>query len=327
MINAKFFPSQVRAGGGPAIRAIWASDGIDVPREFYGTGAPSSSTLPTGNNKYNGISNGYVTSATVVAPGSGYAVGDVIAASGGTGTALQITVDAVNNSGAIQDWHVTTVGAYSVYPANTVATSNVSSSGSGATLNLNFPPPDHYFDTTNATSPVLYACTTKGDKSTSVWSIISGGGSSLAYFSIDTRGSGDYLTCKQVTGITIVSGVAVASTISGSTTLVAKQQHTRRSIVKENYDGTVYTYTTPGGGDLDNNRSSTDGTNSQTEYVYPRYRTLTETTADAFYTGSLPLHAQCFILAQQVTPNAGVNVSGTLLSWIEVGPSRVWVAA
>jgi len=325
MLNIKLHHTQARIGGVPKIITNLASEGLDIPRTFYGTGAPSSSTLPTGNAKYNGISNGYVTSATVVAAGSGYAVGDVLSASGGTGTALQITVDAVNNSGAIQDWRVTTVGAYSVYPANTVATSG--GSGSGATINLNFPPPDHYLDITNATAPVLYVCTTKGDKSTSVWSIISGGGSSLAYFSIASRGAGDYLTCNQVTGITIVSGVGVASTISGSTTLVAKQQAMRRSIVHENYDGTGLTYSTPGGGDLDNNRSSTDGTSPQTEYCYPRYRTLSEVTADGYYTGSFPLHAQCFILAQQVTPNAGVNVSGTLLQWVELGPKRVWVAA
>jgi len=82
-----------------------------------------------------GSGNLYAYSAALVAAGSGYAANDTITLTGGTGTQVVITVDAVS-SGKITAFHISTVGAYSVAPANPVSQGTTSGSGTGAKFNL-----------------------------------------------------------------------------------------------------------------------------------------------------------------------------------------------
>lgn len=73
-------------------------------------------------------------SATVVAAGTGYAVGNTLTVTGGTfSTAAQITVDTVS-TGAIATAHISRSGVYSVFPTNPVSVTG--GAGSSATFNL-----------------------------------------------------------------------------------------------------------------------------------------------------------------------------------------------
>jgi hypothetical protein len=164
-------------GNAPATICVMATASIAVARTFSGIGAPSATTLAAGNGRYNAASSGFVVDVALVNAGSGYAVGDVIKDGGnGTGMPVQITISSVNGSGAITGWYVSTAGNYSAYPTNPVATTVVSSSGTGATVTINLPQPDYYLDITTLTAPVLYVCTASGTNSTSTWAKISGGG-------------------------------------------------------------------------------------------------------------------------------------------------------
>jgi hypothetical protein len=156
----------------PDIVVIMATSPVLMTREFNGAGAPTSSTLNAGKGSYCASKSGFVLAATFDDPGTDYAPGDVLTGSGGTATTQpQITVDAVDATGEITDFRFTRAGVYTVYPTNSVAFTG--GSGTGATFNLAFQPEDHYLDTT---ANVLYACTTAGSKSTSVWTQISGAG-------------------------------------------------------------------------------------------------------------------------------------------------------
>ena len=73
-------------------------------------------------------------SANVVTGGSGYAIGDVLTVTGGSGTATQLTVSAVS-TGAITAVTVSTPGSYTSFPANPVTVTG--GGGAGATFNLN----------------------------------------------------------------------------------------------------------------------------------------------------------------------------------------------
>jgi hypothetical protein len=171
MNTAKFQPVHAVVANAPLIISILADQSPAVSRFFYGVGAPGAGTLLAGNGKYNGALSGWIISATLQAAGSGYAVGDTLT----VGTAT-ITVDAAV-AGAIVDFHFSGYGNYSAgsYPANPVATTATSGSGTGATFNFNWPAPDFYIDMTTATAPVLYVCTSAGNATTSVWAKISGG--------------------------------------------------------------------------------------------------------------------------------------------------------
>ena len=180
MNNARLQPVHALVGNAPYIISVAGTNTLPVSRYFVGTGAPSNTTLAAGNGMYNAVASGFVVNAALKAAGTGSAVGDVLTVTGGTGTAAQITVAAVDGAGAITDWYLTRVGNYSVYPANPVAVTT-SGAGSGMTFNLNFPAPDFYLDITTPTAPVLYVCTTSGSNGASVWAKISGGGGGGTY--------------------------------------------------------------------------------------------------------------------------------------------------
>lgn len=68
---------------------------------------------------------------TINAGGSGYTVGDVLTASGGTGTAFTVTVTAVS-SGAVTEFMMKTGGSYTAIPSSPI--SFTGGTGTGATL-------------------------------------------------------------------------------------------------------------------------------------------------------------------------------------------------
>jgi len=176
--TAKFYAAHVVVNNAPHIAAVMGSQPLLASRLFTGSGAPGPATLQAGNGKYCAASGGFVVAATVAAGGSGYAVGDTYSVVGGTyGTAAVVTVDAVVG-GAVTDCHVATVGNYGAYPANPVIAVPVSGSGSGMTLNLAVQPPDLYID---GAANAMWACTTAGSNSSSVWAQISGGSSGAVW--------------------------------------------------------------------------------------------------------------------------------------------------
>ena len=168
---AKLQPIHAVVANAPLIISVLADQGYGTNRFFYGTGAPSSSTLLAGNGKYNAALHGWIISAQLSAAGTGYVVGDSLTVGLAT-----IIVDAIGAGGVIVDFHVSAYGNYSstAYPSNAVSASG--GTGSGATFNLNWPQPDFYIDMTTPTAPVLYVCTGAGSNSGSTWAQISGGG-------------------------------------------------------------------------------------------------------------------------------------------------------
>lgn len=91
------------------------------------------------------VGNSAVVTAKLVSAGSGYLAADVLTIAGGTGTAAQITVDAVSG-GAITAFTVTNRGSYSVLPTYAPATVT-GGTGSSATF---------YLSWSQAASPTVY---------------------------------------------------------------------------------------------------------------------------------------------------------------------------
>jgi len=93
-----------------------------------------------------------------------------------------------------------------------------------------------YLDISTPSAPVLWVCTTAGDKTSSVWAKVSGGGGGgTQQFKIVSDG-GDYWICKTWDGTTL-----------GSTNInVAKPYELRcltGAIASETIDGVLFTYT------------------------------------------------------------------------------------
>ena len=199
-------------GNAPRIISVEATAGFSPTRTFNGTGVPSVTTLAAGNSKYNAAASGYVVNASLAAAGSGYVVGDILAMTDTCATHMQITVDMVNSSGAIIDFHINQVANCSSYPALPVASTDTTGSGTGATFNLNFPAPDRYLDITTPIAPIEYVCTTSGSNSTSVWAKISGGGGVFVAYDITGatayNGGDEVYVASQVVcnGITVLPG-------------------------------------------------------------------------------------------------------------------------
>src|SRR5207248_2064939 len=89
-----------------------------------GTGTAAQLTVSTVN----------AASASVVAGGGGYDVGDILTVTGGTGTAARLEVTAVNDGGSITGVSVNTAGSYSGNPASSVSVTG--GAGAGAAFNL-----------------------------------------------------------------------------------------------------------------------------------------------------------------------------------------------
>lgn len=86
-------------------------------------------------DKATGLNN--VATVAVAAGGSGYAVGDILTVSGGTGTAARVKVATLSGS-AVATVTFLDGGVYSVNPTMSGAATTSSGAGTGATLNLTF---------------------------------------------------------------------------------------------------------------------------------------------------------------------------------------------
>lgn len=177
----KFRPVHSVVANAPQIISVASTTPASSARYFYGTGAPSGTTLLAGNGKYNASNSGFIIDVQLVDAGSGYNVGDVLYCVAGSGTATQVarvTVDSVATVGitvgVITDWHVSTIGIYSVYSSNPVTTTNSTGSGTGATFNLNFPQPDFFIDTTTPANPNMWICCLAGSNASSQWYNLTG---------------------------------------------------------------------------------------------------------------------------------------------------------
>jgi hypothetical protein len=175
-VNLKPIAFHTIVANGPWIGSISATIAPNAARYFVGTGAPASGTLSAGNGMYNGQSSGFIVAAVMYAAGSGYSVGDVLTLETGTiasgKSALQLTVDAVNGSGAIVDFHVSTLGSYTAYPDATAGVTG--GGGSEAVFMATIPAADFYWDVTTPTNPNLWCCLTGGSNSTSTWFNLTG---------------------------------------------------------------------------------------------------------------------------------------------------------
>lgn len=169
----------------------------------------------------------------------------------------------------------------------------------------------------------------------------------VAWFQVSSRTIGaDFIQGFQVFGwvlsldAALQNLVPIPSSVSPIPTYIAKQLNLRRGVQVETIDGVNITYTTPSFGDFDNNRTSSDGTNPQAEFAYPRYRTLAE--VSALYTALgrtvVPSYAQCYVLASKPPAGSGAfayNGSGDLndpanyvpVDWVELSPIRDWISA
>ena len=120
------YVSQDAASGSAIVAATGVDTNIPLVLQPAGTGAIQAS--PTNQD--------YVTAATVNVGGSGYAVGDLLAVSGGTGTPAILKVATLSGS-AVATVTVYAAGIYSVDPSTTgAATTAITGAGSSATFNL-----------------------------------------------------------------------------------------------------------------------------------------------------------------------------------------------
>ena len=74
---------------------------------------------------------GTVAEVQILEAGSGHAAADILTLTGGTGTQATLTIDSITAGGAINEFSITTVGAYTALPTNPIT---VTSSGSGVPL-------------------------------------------------------------------------------------------------------------------------------------------------------------------------------------------------
>ncbi len=129
----------------------------------------------------------------------------------------------------------------------------------------------YYVDTSTPSAPKLYRCTTAGDKTTSVWALVSGGGgigNEVAYFAITSISNNDFfIAVKLSIGI---NGLGQPTVSSGVAYAIAKPARQRTSVASETIDGTSVTYSSY---TSDNQRTASDGTNTEIQMCFPRYTT------------------------------------------------------
>jgi hypothetical protein len=184
-----------------------------------------------------------------------------------------------------------------------------------------------YVDTTTATAPVLWMCMTSGSNASSVWAIISGGGtsSSTALFIVTTLSNADYVVGVQLASA-IVSGTLTVSLVGGFVN-IAKDNRMRATVATELLDGVTVTYSSFTG---DNYRIATDSAgNTEFQVAFPRYvaaATLGYSTSSFPLTGSTAaafLLSQCVLKAAQITGNSIIGTTGPVCLWEEIR-TRVW---
>jgi hypothetical protein len=117
-----------------------------------------------------------------------------------------------------------------------------------------------------------------------------------AYWTSGSNTYSDYVVARTWDGTTL-----------GSTDIyIARPPNLRPSITSETIDGVAITYTWSNG----NQRSATDGTNTETQKVFPRYTT-----------GTAPFD---IIFAASVAKTGVAAVDAQSTPWQEISPSRTW---
>lgn len=330
--------------GSPRVVGVQATVPLPVMRPFAGQGPPGTvvngvNNLPAGNQQFNGINSGIIIEASIVNGGAGYKVNDTFALVGGVGNVANGVVDAVDGNGAMTDAHIIKGSEYTTYPPSTCGSNALTGNGAGATFNPHYPAPDVYFDT--STPGDFYVCILVGSNATSQWKKISAGGGSTSWFQIISRlgnnqggnVSGDVVWGSQVSGWQLdqTRGLIVPIFPNPKNFQpIAKLPHMRTSKSKDWVDGVIYNFTTPNGGDPDNNRTSTDPNNNpESENAEPRYYTENEISTNIYNNLTPPQGANCYILATQIQGGAGPIFTllnpQVIVTWQEVG-SRDWVA-
>jgi hypothetical protein len=145
-------------------------------------------------------------------------------------------------------------------------------------------------------------------------------GSAAKAFAISELVEEDYFIARELSNVHDVSGTTTFD-VGATDIKIAKPPGIRRSITSELIDGETITYADTGSSAVDNNRIANDGTDDESQCVYPRYTTL----STLGYSGTVPAHAQCVIYAIETDGLAGVlDDDGSPLDWIELLPARVW---
>jgi hypothetical protein len=174
---------------------------------------------------------------------------------------------------------------------------------------------------------VRFNQTTKG---ITAEAISKGGGSiapstSVKMFAIKTLSGADYFVANELTFTSVVNGI-LQFTRAATDTYIAKPVPLRKSIASETIDGIAITYYTPGnlgGLSADNNRTASDGTNTESQVVYPRYVAASTLVAAG---AIIPANSQCVVFAIQVAIGTGLYIpaSTNQITWLEVPDIRVW---
>lgn len=103
------------------------------------TDVPTVTVTPLGSNALVGTVTMCLVGATPTLGGTGYSVNDTLGVTGGTGSQAQVIVTQVGTNGSVTALTVANAGAYMVLPTLVgCATTAITGSGTGCTLNLNF---------------------------------------------------------------------------------------------------------------------------------------------------------------------------------------------
>lgn len=159
------------------------------------------------------------------------------------------------------------------------------------------------------------------------WVLISGAASVALgeqVFVITSLSNADYLICYPWSFVPATSMLSATFVLGTTPIYVAKDPRFRPSVTSENVDGVPITFS---GYTADNQRSATDGTNTEIELVYPRYVTIDGE-------GLIPVTSlnctkvnisRCRIVATQPAGGTGLrDPGGNLILWEEIKPARVW---
>ena len=127
--------------------------------------------------------------------------------------------------------------------------------------------------------------------------------SAVQMFAIKTLSNADYYVARTWDG----------TTLGSSDIYVAKPVRQRTSITSEVIDGVTVNYSSY---TSDNTRTANDGTNSEYQVVFPRFKVYSTTPSG--------LTDYSVVFAVKPIGGTGITVSGTPVLWLEIAPARVW---
>jgi hypothetical protein len=125
----------------------------------------------------------------------------------------------------------------------------------------------------------------------------------VTMFAIKSLSNADYYVARTWDG----------TSLGTDDTYIAKPVRQRTSIGSESIDSVTVTYSSY---TSDNLRTASDGTNSEYQVVFPRFKIYSSTPAS--------IKDYSVILAVKPSNGTGISVSGTPVEWLEIAPARVW---